>query len=298
MKKKLLVPITSMIVTLAAYGQVLDNPLFVFNNGVKDSVYDTVEEQMKLLLDNGYPGMEKQGLDNFDEVYQALLNNNLKLYTIYVNINLDNPQQPYDPRLEEVFKKISGTDAMPWFFVTSQQYPPSSAEYDTLAVPILQRVADLAQQYNIRVMLYPHRNFWIEKVEDAIRVAHQVNRRNLGITFNLCHYLANCYNQKVNPTEQLSELAKAAKPYLFAISLNGADTTPTDPSDIWASFIQPLGEGSFDTYAFLKTFLDLGFKGPVGLQCYSIDQDKAVHLKKSQQTWGAYQERYALEKKR
>jgi len=298
MRKKLLVLFASMVVVFSAYGQVLDNPLFVFNNGVKDSTYDTVEKQMQLLLDNGYPGMEKQGLDNFDEVYQALQDNNLKLYTIYVNINLDNPDQPYDPQLEEVFKKIAGSDAMPWFFVTSQRFPPSSSECETLAVSIFQQVADLAQQYDIRVMLYPHLNCWIEKVEDAIRVARKVNRRNLGMTFNLCHYLANCYKEGLDPLQQLPELAKVALPHLFAISLNGADATPADTKDIWASFIQPLGAGSFGTYAFLRTFLDLGFTGPVGLQCYSIDQDKAVHLNKSRQTWEVYQERYASERKR
>ena len=276
-------------------GQTLDNSLFVFNNGVRDSVYSTIEEQMQLLMDNDYPGMEKERLDNFDEVYQALRDNSLKLYTIYINIDLDNPQQHYDPQLEEVFRKIAGTETMPWFFVTSKQYPPSSSEYDTLAVPILQRVADLAQQYNIRVMLYPHRNFWIEKVEDAVRVVGKVNRRNLGMTFNLCHYLANRYTLNQDPMEQLPALAKKAQTYLFAISLNGADTTPANPKDIWTSFIQPLGEGNFDTYTFLKTFLDLGFDGPVGLQCYSIDQDKAVHLRKSRETWQEYQKRYARE---
>jgi sugar phosphate isomerase/epimerase len=292
MKKKLLVLLASIVTVSAACGQVLDNPLFVFNNGVKDSIYDTVEEQMQLLLDNGFPGMEKQGLNNFDEVYQALQDNNLQLYTIYVNINLDNPQQPFDPRLEAVFKKIAGTETMPWFFVTSKQYAPSSSEFDTLVVPIIQRVADLAQQYDVRVMLYPHRGFWIEKVEDAIRVARKVNRRNLGMTFNLCHYLANCYELNLDPWEQLPALAQAAMPHLFAISLNGADATPRNPDDIWTSFIQPLGEGSFDTYAFLKSFLNLGFEGPVGLQCYSINQDKAQHLQKSRQTWVEYQQLY------
>ncbi|WKN42431.1 sugar phosphate isomerase/epimerase family protein [Tunicatimonas pelagia] len=287
-----------LAIASVASGQTLDNPLFVFNNGVKDSIYDTVDEQIQLLLDNDYPGMEKQGLDNFDEVYQALREDNLKLYTVYVNINLDDPAQPYHPQLEEVLKKIAGTGTMPWFFVTSKQYPPSSAEYDSVAVPILQQVADLAQQHDVRVMLYPHRYFWIEKVEDAIRVARKANRRNLGITFNLCHYLANRYNLDRDPWAELPALAKAASPYLFAISLNGADATPSDASDIWASFIQPLGEGSFDTYDFLKTFLDLGFDGPVGLQCYSIDQDKAVHLKKSHQTWEEYKQRYASEGKR
>ncbi|MEQ9439148.1 MAG: sugar phosphate isomerase/epimerase family protein [Cyclobacteriaceae bacterium] len=281
-----------------AFGQpprTLDNPFFVFNNGVKDSTYDTVEEQLQLLLDNGYDGMEKEGLDDFDPVAQALKEHHLQLYTIYVNIDLDHPEQPYDPRLVEVFEQIAGTSVMPWFFVTSQRYPPSSAEYDTLAVPILQELADLAQQYNLRVMLYPHRFYWIERVEDAIRVARKVNRPNLGMTFNLCHYLANRYTKEQDPLEEFPALAREAYPHLFAISLNGADPTPANPDNVWESFIQPLGEGTFDTYAFLKTFLDLGFRGPVGLQCYGIDQDKAVHLKKSSQAWQAFQQRYAKE---
>ncbi|MFP4088896.1 MAG: sugar phosphate isomerase/epimerase family protein [Cyclobacteriaceae bacterium] len=275
--------------------QDLDNPFFVFNNGVKDEQYDTVEEQIQLLTRNGYDGMEKNGLDNFEEVYLALQANDLKLYTIYVNINLDNPEQPYDPRLKEVFQMIEGSGAMPWLYVTSKKYPPSSSEYDTLAVPLLQQIADMAQQYGIKVMLYPHMNFWIESVEDAIRVAEKVDRRNFGMTFNLCHYLAHKNQAGVDPWAELQPLSEQAMPYLFAISLNGADARDADQQDIWTSFIQPLGEGNFDTYRFLKTFLDQGFEGPVGLQCYSIDEDKAVHLRKSMQTWQEYQRRYAAE---
>ena len=273
--------------------QVLDNPFFVFNNGVKDEQYNTVEEQMKLLTDNGYDGMEKNGLDNFEEVYQALQNHDLKLYTIYVNVNLDKPEQPYDPRLEEVFQTIEGSGAMPWLYVTSKEYPPSSSEYDHVAVPILQQIADLAQQYRIKVMLYPHMYFWVESAEDAIRIAEKVNRHNLGMTFNLCHYLAHKNRAGIDPWVPLESLSRQAMPYLFAISLNGADKKDADQEDIWTSFIQPLGEGNFDTYRFLSTFLNQGFEGPVGLQCYNIKEDKAVHLRKSMQTWKEYQRRYA-----
>ncbi|MEM9829542.1 MAG: TIM barrel protein [Bacteroidota bacterium] len=296
MRSRTLSLFVGVLIVSTTSAQTLDNPLFVFNNGLSDSVYTTIQEQVQLLLNHGYPGMEKQGLDNFEEVYQAIQKNNLQLYTIYANINLDNPKQPYDSQLINVFEQIAGTNAMPWFYITSQQYPPSSSEYDSVAVPILQQLADVAHQYGIRVMLYPHRNFWIESVEDAIRVAKKVNRRNFGMTFNLCHYLANCYSRGQDPMSQLPTLAKAAEPYLFAISLNGADIVPADTNDIWASFIQPLGEGDFNTYAFLKTFLDLGFDGPIGLQCYSIDRDKAVHLQQSRQTWRKFQQKYAEEK--
>lgn len=271
--------------------QRLNHPFFVFNNGVKDDKYDSPEEQVQLLLDHGYDGMEKEGLDNLEEVLSELQKNDLKLFTIYVNVDLDNPEQPYDPQLEEVFPKIQGTGAMPWLYVTSKKYAPSSAEHDIVAVPVLQQIADMAQQYNIRVMLYPHMYYWVECIEDAMRVAEKVNRPNFGYTFNLCHFLAHKNKEGKDPVSTYPALAKQAIPRLFAISLNGADTHAADPDNIWRSYIQPLGEGDFDTYTFLKTFVDLGFKGPVGLQCYNIQEDKALHLKKSMQTWKRYQER-------
>jgi sugar phosphate isomerase/epimerase len=280
---------------LLPFAQQLDNPFFVFNNGVKDEQYDTPEKQMKLLADNGYDGMEKNGLDHFEEVYQALQAHELDLYTIYVNVNLDNPEQAYDPRLEEVLRMTAGSGAMPWLYVTSQQYPPSSSEYDSLAVPILQEIADMAQRYDTRVMLYPHMWFWVESVEDALRVAQKVNRRNFGLTFNLCHYLAHRNRAGIDPWAGLDTLARNTMPYLFALSLNGADARDPDQQDIWDSFIQPLGSGDFDTYRFLKTFKELGFEGPVGLQCYNIQQDKAHHLRQSMQSWKAYREQYARE---
>ena len=296
MKKYFSLLLILFLVQPAWSQKVLDNPFFVFNNGVKGEHYDTIEKQVKLLTENSYDGIEKNGLDNFEEVYRALQQNDLNLYTIYVNINLDNPEQPYDSRLEEVFRMIEGTDVMPWMYVTSDKYPPSSSEHDEMAVPVLQQIADLAQQYGIRVMLYPHMYFWVESAEDAIRVAEKVNRRNLGMTFNLCHYLAHNNRAGIDPWEPFDALAQQAMPYLFAISLNGADARDADQEDIWTSFIQPLGEGDFDTYRFLTTFLDQGFEGPVGLQCYNIKEDKSAHLRTSMQTWKTYQQRYAAGK--
>jgi len=279
--------------TSTLHAQTLDNPFFVFHNGLEDETYNTIDKQMQLLLDNGYSGMEKMRLDRFSEYLEEANKRDLKLYTIYFNVDLDKPEEPYDVRFEEVLKMLEGSNTMFWIYVTSKKYKPSSIENDAIAVPIFQEMADIAQEYGIKLMLYPHMYFWVESPYDALRVAKKVNRRNFGMAFNLCHYLA--YKQKMggDPEADLPEIAEESIPYLFAISLNGADKTAPEGSDnIWASYIQPLGDGSYDTYGFLKTFLDLGFEGPVGLQTYNIKQDKAVHLEQSMETWKSYQKRY------
>lgn len=268
-------------------------PLFVFNNGVKDEQYDTPEKQVQLLKSLGYDGMEKKGIDNFDETLQALDKHGLNLYTMYLNINLDDEEQPYDRELRKVFSKLEGRATMPWFYITSKQYKPSSEENDAIAVPILQEIADMASEFGIKIMIYPHVNFWVDNVEDALRVAEKANRRNLGITFNLCHFLA---DQGTKADSTFIPTVEKAMPYILAISLNGADQ-PTETimksRNLWHYFIQPLGQGNYNTYQYLNAFIERGFKGPVGLQCYNIREEKAVHLKKSMTAWKNFQRKLA-----
>jgi len=278
----------------------VQNPFFVFNNGITDTAaYKTPESQVALAAQMGFDGVEKNRLNNFPEFFRTVKANHLNLYAIYVEVNLDDEKTPVDLRLEETFKTIQGTQAMPWLFVTSKKYKPSSVEHDALVVPIVQRVADMAQRYGLRVMFYPHVKFWLETVDHAISLTKQVNRPNVGITFNLAHYLATQFYAGQNPVENFPALAARAKPYLYAISVNGADYPPpaNDSGPIWNTLLKPLGEGKYDTYHYLKTFWDMGFTGPVGLQCYNIKEKKTVHLKKSIQTWQAYKKRYAAARK-
>lgn len=283
-------------VAVVAQKKEVKSPFFVFNNGLSDtSAYKTPESQVALAARIGFDGVEKNRLNNFPEFYQALKVNHLSLNLIYVEVNLDDEKTPVDPRLEETFRTIQGTQAMPWLFVTSKKYKPSSVEHDALAVPIIQRVADMAAKYGLKVTLYPHIWFWLETVEHGISLTQQVNRPNVGITFNLAHFLATQYFAGKNPAETFPALAAKAKPYLFALSVNGADFPPVsaDRNRVWETLIQPLGEGRYDTYNFLKTFWDMGFQGPVGLQCYNIKQLKPVHLSKSIDTWRGYKKRYS-----
>jgi hypothetical protein len=81
-------------------------------------------------------------------------------------------------------------------------------------------------------------------------------------------------------------------PYLFMVSINGADSGETQKMG-WDQLIQPLGEGTFDTYALVKFLKGNGYDGKFGLQCYNIKQACEVALTQSMDTWRAYQTRYA-----
>ena len=72
-------------------------------------------------------------------------------------------------------------------------------------------------------------------------------------------------------------------PRLWAVSINGADEF--DDKAGWDRYIQPLDKGSFDVGKFLKTLKELGYKGPIGLQCYGIGGDTREHLARSMEAW-------------
>jgi len=129
----------------------------------------------------------------------------------------------------------------------------------------------------VKLVLYPHTGDWLERVEDAIRVAGKVDRPNVGVMFNLCHWL------RTDKQRDYRSLLERAMPNLFAVSINGADQFDDKPGG--SRYVQPLDRGSFDIQAFLRTLRRLGYTGPVGLQCYGLRGDAREHLTSSIAAW-------------
>ncbi len=116
----------------------------------------------------------------------------------------------------------------------------------------------------------------------------KVDRPNVGVMFNLCHWL------RVSKDRSYKHLLEKALPRLFAVSINGADQFDGKPG--WAGYIRPLGHGSFDVFAFLKTLRQRHYSGPVGLQCYGIQADARDTLAESMKAWRNYSARLASKK--
>ena len=138
-------------------------------------------------------------------------------------------------------------------------------------------MSDLARGSSAQLLLYPHEGCWVERIEDTIRVADKVDRPNVGVMFNLCHWL------RVDKQRNYRPLLQRAMPRLWAVSINGADQFDAKPG--WGRYIQPLDRGSFDVGGLLKTLKQLGYKGPIGLQCYGIGGDAREHLARSMAAW-------------
>ncbi len=263
----------------AAYPDEPANAFFAFCMDTHDSRERTLEEQAALLKELGYDGAGHLWLDKVDERLETLDAAGLELFQIYLRVNIAPGAEAYDPRLSEVIPRLKGRNVMLALLVGGGA--PSDPEGDARAVAVVGDIAEKASAAGLRVALYPHAGDWLERVEDGLRVVRKVGRENVGVMFNLCHWL-----KVTKKEEDLRPLLESAMPHLFAVSVHGADKAAAIQAGKGA-WIRPLGHGSFDVGALLAMLGELGYTGPVGLQCYGIPGDAREHLTESMSAWRA-----------
>ncbi len=227
-------------------------------------------------MELGYPGVGHIWLDKVEERIVTLDAAGLRLFQITIAVDFAPGKNPYDVgRFKEVLALIRGRQVQ--FCVIGKGVKSSDPSGDPRAVDVLREMSDLARDSGAQLLLYPHQKDWLERLEDAVRVAEKVDRANVGVMFNLCHWL------RVDPSRDYTPLLRRALPRLWAISINGADDRDDQPG--WKRYIQPLDQGSFDVGALLRTLDEFGYRGPVGLQCFGIGGDVREHLARSMAKW-------------
>ena len=142
-------------------------------------------------------------------------------------------------------------------------------------VQALRETADMAARLNIRVALYPHHGFDVATLPQALDLIDAVDHPNLGVMFNLCHFL------KGEKQADLERSLEKTGTHLFGVSISGADTN----GENWKTLIQPLDQGDFPQIRVLRELKRLDYKGPVSLQCYGIKGDKKKNLSRSIDAW-------------
>ncbi len=249
------------------------NPFFAMDTGTKDENHQTFQQQVEMLKELKYDGMDHTGVDNLQEHLYQLDKNGLRLFAIYLDVWADKDKQWFNDGLEEAIPLLKGRDVTLWVPIRSNDFSASDENGDDAAVKIVRQIADLAGESDLDVALYPHSFFLMEKIGDAVRIAQKVHRPNVGVTFNLCHWL------RTDKSELEITLEKAA-PFLKVVTINGADHTGD-----WDQLIQPLGAGEFDVSKVIKILHTINFNGPIGLQGYGIGGDVQNNLQRSMQAW-------------
>lgn len=260
-----------------ASSTVKTNPFFALCMDTHDSQKRTLLQQARLLHELGYDGAGHLWLKNVPERLKTLDAVGLKLFQIYIAVNIaPDAKEPYDPELRNIAPLLKGRDTQLVLLING--FAPSDHAGDRRAVEIVREISAVAALSDLEVVLYHHTNYWLERVEDTLRLAKKVDRQNVGVMFNLCHWL------KVDQEKNLIPLLTSAMPCLSAVSIHGADKAVEIKSGK-GNWIQPLDSGTYDVKSFLKTLSQMHYRGPVGLQCYGIAGDARDHLTRSINTW-------------
>lgn len=255
------------------------HPFFAFKNSMETKI-PGMEEQAAVLAELGFDGYDHRELAGLEEALKALDAHGLKLYTIYFKVDIDAPDQPWNPGLNDALPLLQGRGVILWCNTHSKRFKPSDPEGDAAAVPIFQALADKAAPYGVRVAPYPHVHLWVESPEDTARLAEKVDRPNFGTSFNLYHWKV-LEGERKRP---LNEVAKRLSPKLMVLSINGGAGK--------SIAIGPLEEKGMDEYLeVMAAFQSEGYRGPVGLQCYAIESDPRAHLRQSMNIWQKIKQR-------
>jgi sugar phosphate isomerase/epimerase len=257
----------------------LDNAFFAFDNGTGRGKLP-LAEQAGMLEELGYAGIGFTGTSQIPEMLEALDARGLKMFSTYVGLRLDGDAMGYDAGLPKAIEQLKGRGTALWLFVTGKG--PATTERDAAAVKYIREIAELAKVAELKVVLYPHHGFYVATVEDALRLAEQADRDNVGVSFNLCHWL-----REGDARTELEPLLKRAMPKLWLVSINGADKVGPG----WDRLIQTLDRGDYDVCESLITMRRLGYSGPVGLQCYNVPGDVRENLAASMAQWRKFQAR-------
>jgi sugar phosphate isomerase/epimerase len=257
----------------AAFAMWLATPLgardlHAFDNGLNDIA--KLEDKAALLAKLGYAGIAWRP-GQTAEMLAALDKHGLKMVATYVMLTADMKSCPVPPTVVAEIDALKGRNTIVWLTINGKTN-------DELVVPAVQEIADVAARNGLKVALYPHVNFHTDTMDTTLRIMRKAGRPNLGVCFNLCHFL------KLNDEAELDRTLREAAPHLLLVSINGADSGDTRSMG-WDKLIRPLGEGSFDNAKLLRLLDEVGYKGPVALQCFNIKLPAAGHLGKSMSAW-------------
>lgn len=241
--------------------------LYTFQNGMR---FTNADEGVRLIKELGYQGIGSINPEDLAKVKAACEKEGLNIFSIYTGGKVNADGFDYGKNVSEAIAMLKGTNALVELNVQRGTNPN-----DTQAVAFVKEIADQAKAAGLKVVIYPHDKFHIERIDHALRIAKATGCDNVGVAFNLCHFL------KCQPSDDLAATLTAAKPLLWSVSICGADADGKD----WNTLIRPLDEGTFDQTKLLQHLNKLAYNGPIGLQCFNIKVDPKQNLTRSREAW-------------
>jgi sugar phosphate isomerase/epimerase len=197
----------------------------------------------------------------------------LAVAAVNVTVDVDAPLgSPDTARILGLIRALAGTRTVE---ISLRHERPGLARSDPAgdgdALRFLSAALEAAGDNDIRLLLYPHTFYWLERVDDAARLCAKLANPRLGLVFPAFHWYA------VDGAD-LSGTLRAAAPFLGLVNLCGSRRLA---GQYFPATIEPLDSGDFDNFALLGALRSLPYQGMVGIQGYGVGGDAYEHFRRS-----------------
>ncbi|MGB0743606.1 MAG: sugar phosphate isomerase/epimerase family protein [Opitutales bacterium] len=248
------------------------NPLGTFSFDI-ERLGETPEQRVNALAEMGYTGLalsfqgaQKKPERDFIAYYEAARSKGLQIYTAYLPLKLDG-SSPLGPEFQKQLRLLKKIGADPW--ISFREIKGQSLSREQL-LRTVNEVADACARAGVRCVIYPHYSFIIETVEDAVSVVEALDRKDIYISFHLCHEI------RAGNGGKLKEVAKKVEPYLYLTTISGADVDYESDKN-WMRTIRPLDSGDYDVSQFIEAIQSIDYTGPIILHTWGLQRAKEAN---------------------
>jgi sugar phosphate isomerase/epimerase len=247
---------------------------FCVELGVPGPHHYSFAEQAKILRQLGYDGVGMPIDANFAENLRALDDAGLPLLNLWTGVDVRPDKVAYAPNVAEAIRALKGRPVV--VNTLMHGLKPGDPQGLPAAIKALRALGDAAAEAGVQIAVYHHTHDWTEHLQFTIDVVGKVNHPQVGYQFNLCHWLM------VEGQRDFRPLLRQNPDKLFGVSISGA----TLGAKTWTNgLIRPLDEGDFDFRPLLATLDEIGYRAPVGQQCFGVRGDPRDYLARSIKVW-------------
>jgi sugar phosphate isomerase/epimerase len=238
-------------------------------------------EQVRSLKKIGFSGATLTFGDDFKAFSKEVKTGDFKIYAAHKALHIGRKTKFNSQQISRAVDQVKSVNADFWLIILEKKGDKAST---ALLLETINKVAAICAKKGVRCVLYPHDNTLMESAEDTIEILKKSKRKDLFISFHLCHEI------RAGNGNRLTEVAKKVKPYLRLASISGANTKYVDNSQDWSKTIQPLDMGTYDTSKFIEALQSINYKGPIILHTFALDKVAADH---HQRSFKKYQELFS-----
>ena len=187
----------------------------------------------------------------------------------YTVLEMANPF-PDSPNVFNLMDCLQAGDTLEIALTAGWKQSVSDPALDAQAIPILQRIVAEAGKRGLTVSLYHHFGFWMQEIEDCVRLAQAMNHPALKVSFCASHWYCTHYAEAA---PNIGEAIALCAPWLHLVNTCGSRPTPDGVQFPLPTTIEAFGKGTFDQKALLLALREHGFTGDIGFQGYGMTGD-------------------------